>query len=183
MARQIRLDEDQTEDLKREKAELQAEVEQLKERLIEATEAVEAMAQGDPQKPRHEAHILVLALLLVARIAILQFAPAPDWAVTAANVIFGLLGVVVFATWCREAWDKERWWMTPRVIVIMAGLFIAASFCTNGTWKVSGATKDGALPAAGVLLVFLLVAASPICQVSIKGILDFMDHPVGYFKK
>jgi hypothetical protein len=180
MAGKFKPDDDP--ELGKDNAAKQAKIDHLEQRLAEATEVIEQLG-GMPKVIRHEIHILNLAVLLCLRMAILQFAPGPPWTVMAANVIFGAMGAIIFVTWCGEAWEKERWEMTLRAALIVAALFIAASLCTDSTWKADHVTRDGALPAAGVLLVLLVIAASPIARVAIKGILEFMDSPVKYFRK
>jgi hypothetical protein len=171
--------------LREENAQLKNEVSFLNDRHTETADALERMQNVPYMGPgvlRHELLVLIMALVLLGRFAIYQFAPMPHIVSEVADVLFGLAGGAVLVRWMTGGWAVERWMLIPRGTLIVTGIFISGSLCTGGSFLIAKElAKRAPGAAAGVLLVLLIFAASPICRFAMAMTLKFLDHPISLF--
>jgi hypothetical protein len=90
----------------------------------------------------------------------------------------------VLFRWLSAGWAVERWMLIPRGSVLFAGIFIAGSLVTGGSFLIAKRlAKVDATGAAIVMLVLLLVAASPLCRLVMVLTLKVLDIPNMNFRR
>lgn len=141
--------------------------------------------QTPPLRSTAGVFLILLACLIVGRLALYQFVEIDGNASAALSVLTNLLfaggSVVLLVMWVRAEWEEVVWLAVPKFTIVFVLLLFCADVVSDGAilrgeWR---AELTHPILAGVIAIAGLLMAASPLAVLLVRGALQLVNNGLG----